>query len=61
MTTNYDTQKIILNLKADLEKAKQEKRNSENFSVIRWLKSKLAFYSSEHYQEYKKANGESHE
>jgi len=59
MTTNYDTQKIILNLKADLKKTKQERPTTENVSFIRWLKSKLAFYSSEHYQEYKKTNGDS--
>ncbi len=59
--SNYDTQKIRLNLQAELNKAEKalaQKPTIETSHLVRWLKSKLEFYTSEHYPEYKKQNGE---
>ena len=62
MTTSpNDTQKIRAELTAQLREAVQSQEQQPSIDtakVIRWLKEKLSFYNSNHYQEYKRQNGQ---
>ena len=59
MDNDSDTIKIRAGFRSDLERAEKdfEKEPSpEKLPRLRWLRSKVAFYESEKYQEYKNAN-----